>query len=231
VRPLPAANGGGKSGDARVIGGCVWGGVVMASVVEICNLALAKVGRGSINSLSEASPEAEVCGLFFPGVRDSLLRQFPWNFAARSALLGEVSAAIPEAAVWGHVYQYPGDALHVYRVFEAGRFAAEPANEFEVVGSGSNRYICCNVYRCYARYGMKVTDPTVFDPLFVEALVLKLAIELATEKDSSSRLRVLMTAFSAALERAMLAGALEGGAKKPRSQEAGSPRAYILARR
>jgi len=205
--------------------------VVVASVVELCNLALAKVGRSCINSLAEASPEAEVCRLLFPGVRDSLLRQFPWNFAACSALLGAVSSAIPEAGVWGYVYQYPPDALQIHRVFAAGNFAVELPNEFEVVGTGANRYICCNVYQAYARYGMKVTDPTVFDPLFSEALVSKLAVELATGEDNESRLKVVLTAYRAALGAAMLAGAIEGAPLKVPSQRAGSPRSYVLARR
>ncbi len=98
----------------------------MASVVELCNLALSEVRGGSINSLDESSLAAQLCRLHYPVVRDLLLREAPWQFANRIAplaLLSDNSFGVeqnpndPFAVFnWAYTYRYPGDALKVNRL-------------------------------------------------------------------------------------------------------------------
>ncbi|MBP2652629.1 MAG: hypothetical protein H6Q73_198 [Firmicutes bacterium] len=203
----------------------------MASVVEICNLALAKIGQGTINTLSEASPQAEACSLVYEPTRDALLRQYPWNFATKSAFLGQVSVTIPEADVWLYIYQYPTNALHVRKVFNKGNIAPEIPNDYEIISTGNSKYVCCNIDQAIARYTLRVTDTTVFDPLFVQALACKIATELAMQKGDTNRIKVTMSSFNEAHQAAMLAGAIEGAEQRPQSQKSKSARSYINARR
>lgn len=201
----------------------------MSSVIEICNLALSKIGQGTINSLSEAIPEAEVCNLFYGNVRDSLLRQFPWNFASKSILLTETTTIVP---AWDYSYIYPSNILHVRKVFTADEPILEIPNDFEIVTDASAKYICCNLYQAYAKCTYKMTDPTLFDSLFVEALSCKLALEISMPlTNNTNRTAEVMSKYKEALGNAMLAGAIEGAEPKDDTQKPRSQRRYINARR
>ena len=63
------------------------------TAVSICNLALARLGDATIESLDDATAQAEYCNLFYAQTRDEVLRSHPWNFAiARKALALEWKA-------------------------------------------------------------------------------------------------------------------------------------------
>lgn len=54
----------------------------MASVINICNIALARIGNSrTINSLTEKTKEAYTCNLFYESMRDAVLADNDWNFA------------------------------------------------------------------------------------------------------------------------------------------------------
>lgn len=59
----------------------------VATDVEVCNKALAKLGVYVITSLDDDLSEAEKCKLLYAGVRDRLLQRHKWNFARRSVKL------------------------------------------------------------------------------------------------------------------------------------------------
>ena len=44
----------------------------MTSIISICNLALASIGKDSINALTEPTVEARACNRFFAPARDAL---------------------------------------------------------------------------------------------------------------------------------------------------------------
>jgi len=201
----------------------------MPSVIEICNLSLAHIGQGSINDLDEASPQAEQCSLFYTNTRDSLLRQFPWNFSTRNILLSQVDAEEPG---WQYKYQHPPTALWVRKVFNATSTDPEMPNEYEITSTGAEKHICCDLYQAYAKCTIKVEDTTLFDPSFVEVLSFKLAMDLCMPlTNSGSRMQDVTQRYQYALSNAMLTGAVEGGSKRSDSNKARSNRAYINAMR
>lgn len=61
----------------------------MASTdVEICNLALSRIGANTITSLSaNSAKEDRLCNQFYTQFRDELLRSYPWNFAKKAVRL------------------------------------------------------------------------------------------------------------------------------------------------
>src|SRR5262245_52285113 len=75
----------------------------MASVVNICNLALQKLGAGRIASLDENSREARSCANNYETTRDAELRRHFWNFARKRARL----AADVTAPEFGFDSQFP----------------------------------------------------------------------------------------------------------------------------
>jgi hypothetical protein len=192
-------------------------------------MALSKIGQGTINSLSEAIPEAEICNLFYENVKNSLLRQYPWNFASKSLLLTETEKEVP---AWNYTYIYPSNILHVRSVFDVNEPIIEIPNDFEIVTESSVKYICCNIYQAYAKCTYKVTDPTLFDPLFVEALSCKLALEISMSlTNNTSRTSEVMSKYKEALGNAMLARSIEGADPKDDTQKPKSQRRYINIRR
>ena len=49
---------------------------------QVCNMALGLVGqRQTIDSLDEATAEAEACSTFYDSTRRELLQSFSWRFA------------------------------------------------------------------------------------------------------------------------------------------------------
>jgi hypothetical protein len=68
---------------------------------DLCNEALGLIGQAPITSADFSTPTTNVgrlCAMYYPRVRDSLLRKFPWQFASkRIALLGsDVQRPVPD---------------------------------------------------------------------------------------------------------------------------------------
>jgi hypothetical protein len=153
----------------------------MSSVVYICNLALANVGADDIRSLDEASTEARVCKRFYEHARDVLLQSYPWIFAGKTASLGPITNDKP--GEWRYGYQKPSDCLKIryirdqYSETDYCRQTVQQQiqNPYEL--EGKNLY--CNLSPCFLRYTRRVTDPTLFGPLFIDALAASLSARIA----------------------------------------------------
>jgi len=83
----------------------------MASVVEICNQALSAVGGKSINDITEASREAQLCNLHYESSRDQVLSETDWGFNTELVALAEVAGVT--VFDWSRVFAYPTDALSI----------------------------------------------------------------------------------------------------------------------
>src|SRR5687767_6554440 len=70
-----------------------------------------------VQAVGESSAEARACDLFYPDVRDQVLRDFPWPFARKVAVLAVVAGTPNE---WGYQYRYPTDALSIRRILPYG---------------------------------------------------------------------------------------------------------------
>ncbi|TCA47712.1 hypothetical protein E0J16_27545 [Rhizobium pisi] len=83
----------------------------MTSIISICNLALASIGKDSINALSEPTVEAPACNRLFAPARDALLQAYPWRFAGRTRSLAEIENDRP--GEWAYAYDRPVDCLAI----------------------------------------------------------------------------------------------------------------------
>lgn len=60
----------------------------MATDVEICNLALTRVGHAVITEISASGNRAsKLCAVHYEPIKKSLLREHPWNFAVKRDVL------------------------------------------------------------------------------------------------------------------------------------------------
>lgn len=155
----------------------------MASAVDICNLALSRLGDdATVSSIDppEGSAQAEHCKRFYPIARDAALSKFSWNFATKRVALALLSGVT--TAEWQYAYSAPSDILSTsaaINVYPDGAFQ-DGGVDFAIETTTANGIVIyTNVEDAYIRYISKVTDTTRFTPEFVDSLSYLLASYLA----------------------------------------------------
>ena len=152
----------------------------MASVVDICNLALARLGdAATVASIDppEGSIEAQHCARFYPVARDAMLEGHEWKFATRRAVLAQLSV---DSFNWQYAYAEPAGAIKILSVLPVDSGSeAESANYITESSSDGAPMIFTDLPDATVRYIARVTDTTKFSPLFTDALAWLLASYLA----------------------------------------------------
>lgn len=153
----------------------------MATEIDICNLALARLGdSATVASIDppEGSPQATHCAQFYPMARDTLIGRHAWSFCTTRAALAELDEE--PLTGWQYTYAPPSDAIEIISILppEAGDDFSPQAYETESLTDGTE-VIYANIEEAICRYKFQVTDPAKFPPLFVEALSWLLASHLA----------------------------------------------------
>lgn len=152
----------------------------MASVVDICNLALARLGDdATVASIDppEGSAQAEHCWRFYPIARDSLLEMHDWKFATRRALLAELTV---ESFNWAFAYAEPAELIRLISVLPTTASSDDESAQFDAeAGADGEPVIYTDVANATLRYTARVTDTTKFSPLFTDALAWLLASHIA----------------------------------------------------
>lgn len=141
----------------------------MASVIHICNLALAKIGSPSISSLDEESKEASSCGLLYESIRDEVLQVRPWPSCTKRdalALLDETPAF-----EFTYAYQLPSDFLDMVR-FGASDDTTSP---YRIEG----RKVLTNISPAQCLYIFRNTDTAQYEPMLVDLIATRMAVDLA----------------------------------------------------
>lgn len=170
----------------------------MASVVEICNLALATVRSQSINNLNESSLQAQQCKLHYPLARDQVLKAYNWGFNHSIKPLAQLSGV--EVFGWNYVWQYPSDCLHVNGVLRnlpmAGGHTRDvlydhfthnipvstnelPQVEYRTFFADGERVIVTNEQNARIDYRARVLDTNLYTPNVMLAIVYLLGSFIA----------------------------------------------------
>jgi hypothetical protein len=152
----------------------------MASEVDICNLALARLGdNATVASVDppEGSAQAEHCARFYPIARDSLLEMHAWKFATRRTTLAALTVA---SWNWAFAYAEPAGALKLLAVLSATAANDAETQDFEAESADDGTaIILTNQEDATLRFIARTTDTTKFSPLFVDALAWLVASYLA----------------------------------------------------
>lgn len=152
----------------------------MASEVDICNLALARLGdEATVASIDppEGSAQAEHCARFYPIARDALLEMHPWKFAVRREALAALSVPSWE---WAYAYAAPASVLSFLAVLPATAGSSDETQPFDVESDSNGAVIVLtDTEWATVRYIAHATDTSRFPPLFVDALAWLLASHLA----------------------------------------------------
>lgn len=140
--------------------------MVASSIVSICNQSLLLIGCNPITSLADGNKAANACNLVFERTRDTLLRMHLWNFASTRAILASEDATPP----FGYAYSYPLPADYIRLISIEDNHLPYKVEDGKILTDSDSLKIL---------YVYRVEDVTKYDPLFVEALILMLAMNLS----------------------------------------------------
>lgn len=148
----------------------------MSSIVEICNVALARVGAERISSLQVASTAARYCELLYPIERDAVLEGYDWGFARKRValpLLDEMYSG------WNYAYGYPTDCI-IPRLIQSDITGSVIKFEVSTDSGLDKRVILTDQVNAELLYSAAITNSNLFSSKFIDALSWRLASSLAT---------------------------------------------------
>ena len=162
-------------------------------------MALGKIGAQRINNFddtSEKTPQSIYCRLFYEPTRDALIRSHFWRFASARKILSQDSN--DPVFEYDNQFILPVDFLRLRSFYDSN---GSPTSTTYYSYSIEGDRLLTNDSTCYIRYTKRVEDASKFDPLFVEVLVLELALKLGgalgkattgMQKNLHDELRILM---------------------------------------
>jgi hypothetical protein len=164
----------------------------LPSTVDVVQMAVANLGQTEIvTSLAPPVTKAErLAALFYEPTLLALLSKHDWRWARRRATLNAVPNLL--RAGWAFVYELPVDCARPVAIdlgFRGGpsplaydpRYPTLPGARWsiEMNDAGNGRVLCCDVPNAVLVYTAKVLDPTLWDPMFLEAFSWALAARIA----------------------------------------------------
>lgn len=157
----------------------------MASKVQICNMALSRLGASTITSLTDNTSEAKLCNTFFDDLADRVMIQGSWTSTVQRASLARTT----NTPSFGFTYEFqlPVDpkCLKVLNIYEDAPGSVDYRIEGDKLLSDSSTV--------KIRYIAQLTDTEDYDPLLTEAvevlLASYLALPLAGDKGLADRLK------------------------------------------
>jgi len=158
------------------------------SETSIANMALARIGAGRINNIdTDDSTKAIQCRLHYSQVRDALLRSHWWRFATDRVVLSQ-DASDPDFE-WDNQFVLPNDFLRMKNWHDDnGSPRGISRYSYSIEG---DRFLT-NEDSVSIVYIKQVTDPAKFDSLFVEVLVLSLAVKISMPLSDDKKMHQLL---------------------------------------
>lgn len=136
------------------------------SVVQLCTNALSLLGEQEILSLTDNTKRANLCNNHLPMARDAALEKMKPNFAKEYRSLSQLATA--PAFKWDFGYQLPSDYITTVEL-------RPKRTDYEIVGDR----LFTDETEALLIYIRRVTDTTLWTPLFVETMEYKLAALIA----------------------------------------------------
>ena len=183
----------------------------MASVIQVANRALTKLGSARITSLSDDVKAARAVSSCFDDLRDAELRAHRWQFAMKRTSL----AALVDAPAygWDLQYQVPTDFLKLDMVNDQfpstilENYIGEELLDYVLEG---NKILTNIEAPLKLRYIAQITDPNQWDPCFREALACRIAAEIAEDlTQNASKRQLAWEEYKQAMVAAVRANAVE----------------------
>ncbi len=153
------------------------------SKTEICNLALSDVGIKQITDFNDdSSAQAIQCRLHYDPTLEALLRSYYWPFAAAREELSQDT--VDPVFEWDNQFILPTDFLYLRSIFDDS-----PGRKSRRSHAIEGKRLLTNDNTAQIRYTRMVTDPTEFDPLFVQVFVKQLALKFTSLAGATPKIR------------------------------------------
>ena len=154
---------------------------------EVCNMSLGRFGANRINNYDDATetkPESIQCRLHYEQTRNALQRAHMWRYnKARASLSRDTNTPAFEFA---YQYHLPNDFLRL-RWFYEDNNRADKRTLYSYSLEG--KLLLTDETAVNIVYSKLVIDPNEWDPLFVEVMVLTLALKLIIPVSQSVKLK------------------------------------------
>lgn len=156
----------------------------VSTPAQVFNLALVVSGVPyEVGSLYDGSEAAKTGLRIYAQVRDATLRSRVWPFARKTATLSLSGQAAPYP--WTYSYTYPADCIAIRNVNSAAvqPDINDPVPTTWTIADDSTvgKVVLSNIQTASAVYTAQVTNPSQWDSLFVETMVLALAKAIANK--------------------------------------------------
>lgn len=180
----------------------------MASIVDICNLALSHVGGGRIVSLSDSTEEAAQCQLHYAFARDKVLGEREWTFAVVRRELGKTAS--PPDFGYPFEFQIPSDSIRVLSCFDQSH-ASHPNLQNDTNWAKEGNVIISDAERLWCKYIRRIEDPNLFTAGFIETVAVYLAHKICIPLTNNRGLSTeLLNIYEAELAKAATADGMQG---------------------
>lgn len=189
-----------------------------AGLITIYNRALQLLGAKRVVSPSDNSVSSRACNVCYDVLRQAELRKHWWRFAIKRASLPAISPQ-PDSCTNGFVL--PADSIKLFDTYPNG--FVDVGMEFPEGSVGEKKFelegrtiFCDYDAPLLIRYISDVTDTTLMDPLFREALSASMALNMCEElTQSSGKQQLVGGAYTKAMLDAKKANAFETVAQDP----------------
>lgn len=192
----------------------------MTSPVDVCNLALTSLGQPTVVQIDppdSKSKAARLCAQMYPLMRDEMIRKHPWRRLKKRITL----AASVVAPDWGFTTQYPlpADLVTLIEIY----IDDVPLRLWELEG---DMILCNETAALNIRYIRTSDNPDDWDPLLIDTIAYRLAVDLAEPLTGDPNKKGFAVAkFQQVFEEAKNASAQEGT-----PTELGLPDPWVSAR-
>lgn len=196
----------------------------MPSPTEIANMAFAKIGQAPIDDIDDTSDNvARDAKLVYEDIVREVLRSHPWNCLKTRAVLA-VNTAAPSFG-WSYSYTLPSQCLRVCTVNGYSTTSSYVQDYFEI----ESRDILTDADECKITYIQYSADTTKYDPLLIQAIVLKLGAHLAlkTAKDPQLAMALIQEYDKVTLPTAQR---VDGNERYPRETTNASRSSWVRSR-
>lgn len=185
-----------------------------SSPVDVCNIALKRLGANPIVDFTDGSQEASLCSSLYQTTVDRALREHEWNFAQIRVEL----ARRDTTPSFGFNYEYtlPTKPLCL-KINETDPNDAEYdiENTIDSAGEIKGKVLRTDESTLRVRYTARIEDVSLWDASFTDYIALSLAVQMVTPlNENSALLRLLGQEAANALQHARSVDSQEGSTKQ-----------------
>lgn len=152
----------------------------MASETDICNRALALLGQEKIININDPNNVAEMCNTLYPSSRDKCFEDRMWSFCLKRIMAAPLT--VPPPFGYANQFQVPSDCI-ILRSVDDGN----SRGTLDWVREGDK--ILTDAAEIAIIYSATVLNPDLWTNAFIEALVFKLASDLAMPLTENAKIR------------------------------------------